>query len=106
MPISSALQVVSRLGEDWRHVAGRALGIAVELHLPSPRGLGVVTAFGRLRRWHSELIEMQSGQLGGDHVRCVTLMSPAGLRRNWVLFGILQTRIEKRTFAVTLLVPW
>src|SRR2546426_4732164 len=67
--LAGRMQIVPRLGEERRNVAGRALFPSIEDFLPARRRHLVKTARRRLRRGDGDLIEMKSGQFRCDQVR-------------------------------------
>src|SRR4029453_13522623 len=62
------VHVPAWLGEQRRHVAACAAGLAAEQRSTAACGCGVEGAAGRSRRPQAQLIVMQRGKLRGDQV--------------------------------------
>jgi hypothetical protein len=89
------MQVVARLSEKRRHVAGRALGRAVEDGLAAlGRGL-IERPFRGMRRWQGELVELQRSQLACHEIRIVTQVVITELVRKRILLAV-ETWVEER----------
>ena len=93
------MKIPARLGENRRHVAGRAVGLAVERASPlsaaAPSKVPPVAG-----GWQRQLIEVERRQLGGDPVFLVLLVSLPGSCSDRVLLGIIEPRIVEHALAV------
>ena len=104
MPISAAgVHRPARLGVERRHVAARALRLAVEDAPPALRRRRVERALRRRRRRDRELVEVQRGELRRDQIASVPHVVEARSRAatgNCV--GSSRPRVEERALAVHL----
>ena len=90
MPISSAVvHRPSRLREERRHVATRALRLPVEDRLPALRGGLIERLLGRLRSGDRQLVVVQRRELRRDDVRIVADVVEVALAATTGYFWLL-----------------
>jgi hypothetical protein len=89
-------------GEERRHMAGGAFAGTIEHLLPTLSRLGIEASLLRLRRGHGELVEVESGELGGDQIVFGLHMAEFGLGGHRELILVVQPRIEKASLPMHL----
>src|SRR5262249_4965583 len=97
-----SVQIVSRLGEQRRHVARGALTFDTEDLLPACGGDFVKGTRRWLRGRNGELIKVKSGELGGNDIRLAPRISGTPLRGDWILLLVVQPGVEEGSRAVHL----
>ena len=91
----SLVHVPAGLSKERRHVALCALCLAVEYRLSTCGGRSSKLPSGGFGGRHRQLIKLKRGQFRRHHVLFAHACSRTGPRRNWVLYRVVQTRIEE-----------
>src|SRR6476659_4776045 len=96
------MHVPAGLGEQRRHVTGRALRFSVEYCLAASCGNAIEAAIGRRGRGDGKLIKVKRRKLRGNQIGSASNIRRACLRGYGKLDQIIQSRIKEGSLAVHL----
>jgi len=98
----SRVHAPPRLCEERWHVASRAPAGAIEHLFPALGRFGIEASIFRLRRRHSQLVEVEGGELRRDQIIFGLPVAELGLGGDRELFLVVQPRIEEGSLPVHL----
>src|SRR6266536_1555615 len=94
------MHIPTRLGKEWRYMAGGALGLAIKEHFTKFSSSFIKTAVRWCGRGNSQLIKMQRSQFSRNQIRVSACVAHIGLGRHRELIGVVQAGIKECTLTV------